>query len=115
MKDVIYNIEFQGGPIIDKCYLDYESENLVGIMIDLKSKNCDYSCSFSNICSSINLHISGIDIEATEDSLYLNEEAEFNDTRILFPEYNGWDVYAHSQGRYHILVILRKNVDELSK
>ena len=88
-------IENQGQPIINGAMINQQCTNLIAFEVDLKSKNCEVDCIF------LDNHVPGIGIAATEYSLYLDTSQPHDSiTTILFPKFNGWDVWCATIGRY---------------
>ncbi len=97
-------IEMQGAPILssERAFIVKKRKDLVALSIDLKSKNCQVGATYSSSDGSC-----GVDVEATEHSLYLYKSKDLNDfTLITFPKFKGWKVFASSSGRYNIDVCL---------
>ncbi|HNH30442.1 MAG TPA: hypothetical protein PKU71_13565 [bacterium] len=95
-------IKHQGAPIINGGYVREIGENIVALEIDLKSKHCEVTCSFSSPNGDC-----GVYVEASERSLYLNEKEKWTTTTgVEFSDFVGWDVFACSIGRYTLRVCL---------
>lgn len=98
------NITQQGAPVINIGWIVEVGENVVALSIDFMSKYCEVSTSFSGSNDEC-----GIVLQATERSLFLNEQADREDfTTIEFPDFKGWNVFATWLGRYTLNVCLIK-------
>lgn len=105
MKKIKIKIDKQGSSILSNkfAYVEKESEDILCLIIDMKSKYCEISCTGSGIS------IPFLHIEATGRSLYLHKKyLTEEDTQISFPQLKNWNIYATSAGRYTINVVLIK-------
>lgn len=99
-----YKIRHKGAPVINDGYISELGENIVALIIDLKSKYCEVSCSFGGSDGSC-----GVYINANERSLSLNQNVQKDEpTAIEFSDFVGWDVFACGIGRYTLSVCLIK-------
>ncbi len=104
MKNIKIKVIQQGAPIVNTGWVVESGKNIVALYVDLKSKYCEVSSSFSGSNGDC-----GVSLKATERSLHLNEEVEKEDfTSIVFSDYKGWDVFAYYLGRYTLNVCLVK-------
>lgn len=95
----------QGAPDINYGWIVEIGENVVALNIELKSKYCEVSSSFSGSNGEC-----GVVLQTTKRSLYLNDKTDREDfTTIEFPDFKGWNVFATWLGRYTINVCLIKN------
>lgn len=93
----------QGHPAVNEAVIQATGENVVAILIDMKSKYCTISGITQEEDGAPSFYIS-----AEDNSLYLNKEATSPDTLVGFPEYKGWTVFAVNCSRYTITVCLIK-------
>lgn len=101
-------IEHQGAPLLNEpeAFVEKESKDIVCLSINLKSKYCDIGSSMSD-----SLGMCAVSIDANEHSLHLKEDCEYGrdeSTGISFPEYNGWQYFGSSCGRYTLQICLVK-------
>ncbi len=103
------NIKYQGAPIVNSGHVREIGKNIVALEIDLKSKYCKVSHSFSESGGACGVYIS-----ATKESLRLNEKVNRTEpTAIEFIDFIGWDIFSDALGRYTLRVCLVRN--ELKK
>ena len=94
----------QGAPAINNGYVVEVGERVVALSVDLTSKYCNVSSSFSGSKGEC-----GVVLRASERSLYLNEKSNREDITIIeFPDFEGWNVFAYYLGRYTLNVCLIK-------
>lgn len=99
----LFTIIQQGTPVINSGCIIEQSENLIAIEIDMKSKYCEIAMFThkdpENVC--------GLMIEANEDSLNLKEGIDKDmSTEIEFTNFKGFSVFAANLGRYTVSVCL---------
>lgn len=102
----LFTIIQQGAPVINSGYIVEQSENLIAIEIDMKSKYCEVALFThkdpENIC--------GLMIGTNEDSLNLKEDAAKDTyTEIEFTNFKGFRIFAANIGRYMLSVCLIKD------
>lgn len=98
--DLIINVVTQGAPIINEGSVHRNGDNVVALEIDLSSKYCKVGATSGGT-------LPGIYIDADEQSLNLDESKKVEDsTFIEFPQYEGWNVWCASIGRYTLSVCL---------
>lgn len=100
-------IKHKGAPIVNGGYVQEICKNIVALEIDLASKYCEVSCSFSSYDGTC-----GVYIDANERSLHLNEKVERDEMTVVeFTDFVGWDVFAWAIARYTLSVcLIRKQV-----
>lgn len=106
-KIVKVKIERQGAPIVnaDNAIIMAKGKNVVAICVDLKSKYCEVDA----LTSSKNGRYEAILIGANDSSINLNKKMDrMDDTKIYFPEYEGWTIFSHKLTRYTLRVCLLK-------
>lgn len=103
-KEIEFKIENQGAPIINYAYIFEQTNNIVLIGVDLKSKYCEIDCTTGGDNEPIGVYIS-----AGKETIRLNKDVDKEEpTKIIFPEFIGYDIFALSLSRYTLKVCLIK-------
>jgi len=105
MKEIKIKIGRQGAPIVNKGWIVAKSKNIVVAEIDMKSKYCKIGGYYTDYGDG--REYDSLFIEATDDALYLSKKCEeFDETKISFPKYEGWEIYCANIARYTLRVCL---------
>ncbi len=105
MKDTIITkteIINKGEIITNNAFIQMQSENIVALSIDLRSKYPE------SVCSGVENGIPCVSIFGGEETLYTNEELKYVGTTIGFSEFKGWRVWATHCSRYTVYICLIK-------
>lgn len=98
-------IAHQGAPIVNYGEIAEVGKNIIGLYVDLKSKYCEVDAMTTGSDG-----ICGVYIGTNEESIKLKEDVDRNEpTKIEFPEFKGWNVFAAHLGRYTLSVCLIRN------
>ena len=110
IETVKLEITLQGAPIVSWAYVHEKTDNLVAIILDMKSKRCTVDGISISYPSDKTLGIPGIKIDATSASTKLDEAKDRDDsTFVEFPEYEGWSVFCSAfHSKYSIAVVLHR-------
>lgn len=104
MTPVAFKVK-RGAALVNSVSQRKKFPTVVCLDIDMKSKYCEVIANFSGAGEPC-----GVFIAPTENSLKLSSAYHKNmPTRVAFPGYEDWHVYATSSGRYTISVVLMKN------
>lgn len=99
-----FKILNQGGPIANRGHIVSQSDELVLVHIDFKSKWCEIAATGgSNENEGPTIYI-----EITKQSLYINEEAQSDFTEIEFPDFKEFDIICSEFSRYSLYVTFVK-------
>ena len=100
-KYVDIRIVERGAPVVDNGIVYRKGKTVVALALNMRSKYC-------TVCAKCGISdgIPGIIIEATDESLHLDNTKKGADTFIEFPEYKGWSVHSADGGRYTVSVCL---------
>lgn len=99
-KPLKYELVRQGTPLLKEAYIMAESNSVVAIQINMRSKRCRVYAWGSDENSMPNILI-----DSTEESLHLHPENK-GDTIIEFPQYKGWEVWSATIAKYSLYLCL---------
>lgn len=98
------SIKHQGAVIANSAYIEEQSENIVCIYVDLKSKHAEITSYFGGDADDDEC---GVYVMANKRSLNLNDKVDRDEpTSIVFSDFNGWDVFAYGYSKYTLQVCL---------
>ena len=110
-------IPHQGLPIVgnicDACIVDYVSDGILLVSVDMKSKWCVVSGTCGSLCGD---DIPGVWVSPTDESTDLDPDFDGDEwdegTFIQFPSLQGWHIWTSSLNRYTLRVCFTRSYYE---
>lgn len=96
-----YTIEKQGAVILGNAYLVKKEKSLIAFRIESETKYIEVSATFS-----FDDDIDGIELNMLKHGCYYDKALKGISTRICFPDFKGWEVFAAEASKDVISICL---------
>lgn len=104
-QPIILRVDLQGAPVVNDAHVFKGGDEVVLVYVDLKSKYCTIGMGCYGTDRSPGLYIN-----SDENCTNLNKgEGVESFTKITFPEFIGWDIFADAISKYTISICFVKN------